>query len=415
MDIKEKLKTLPFTPGIYIMKSKEGDALYVGKAKSLRKRVSSYFSKEQPVKTFFLLSNVADIEYVECSSQEQALILEAALIKERKPKYNIALRDDKSYPYIEITKEDFPRVALSRLKKINRSLLFGPYPKTKLIKSALKLIRRTFSYRSCRNMPKSACLFYHLNLCPAPCIGKVSQVAYQESIKAICRILKGERKELTAELESKMQALAGQQKFEEASAVRDKLLSLYNLYQGKAAEHELISLKKILQLPNLPLLIEAIDISSLSGKEVAGSVVVFKDAVTDKSSYRRYRIKQPSGSDYYASIREVVRRRYSGLIKEHKKIPDLIIIDGGLGHVESAKDELNRLGLMKTPLIGIAKRNEEVWLPLAKVPLVIAKDNISLHLIQKIRDEAHRFARKYHLLLRHKKIIDSASLRCRNG
>jgi excinuclease ABC subunit C len=396
------------------MKSKEDEVLYIGKASSLRKRVSSYFLKRVYFKTKFLLEKVTDIDYIECSSPEQALILEAALIKEKKPKYNIALRDDKSYPYIEITKEDFPRVSISRPKRTTRSLLFGPYPKAKLIKPALKLIRRTFSYRSCRNMPKSACLFYYLNLCPAPCVGKVSLSAYQENITAISKILKGERKELIADLENKMQTLSRRQRFEEASLARDKLLSLYNLYQGKAAEHELISLKKILQLSNLPLVIEAIDISSLGGRDVTGSVVVFKDAAADKSNYRRYRISPANSSDDYAAIREVVRRRYRRLIKEHKKMPDLIIIDGGSGHTQGAKKELDKLGLISIPLIGIAKQNEEIWRPQVKEPLVIAKNDIALHLIQRIRDEAHRFARKYHLLLRKKKAIGIALSALRN-
>ncbi|MDP2924169.1 MAG: excinuclease ABC subunit UvrC [Candidatus Omnitrophota bacterium] len=403
MDIKEKVKNLPLAPGIYIMKSKDGDVLYVGKATSLRKRVNSYFSKQVSVKTGFLLENLADIEYIECGTQEQALILEAALIKEKKPKYNISLRDDKSYPYIEITKDKFARIFISRPKKKTDNLLFGPYPKVKLLKPALKLVRRVFGYRSCRNMPKTACLFYHLNLCPAPCIGKISSSAYQGNIEAISKILRGERKELEEDLEKKMSNFAKESKFEEAALARDKLSSLYNLYQGKAGEHELIALKELLQLAHIPLVIEAIDVSSLSGKEVTGSVVVFRDGIADKNNYRRYRIKKVEGPDDYASIREVAHRRYSRLIRENRKMPDLVIIDGGLGHADSAKKELDLLDL-KISLIGIAKQNEEVWFPGKNAPLVIAKDNPALHLIQRIRDEAHRFAHKYHLLLRSKKV-----------
>jgi excinuclease ABC subunit C len=407
MDIREKVRNLPLTPGVYIMKSETGEVLYIGKANSLRKRVSSYFNKQVCVKTGFLLQNLADIEYIECDTQEQALILEAALVKERKPKYNISLRDDKSYPFVEITKEPFARIFISRPKKKTDSLFFGPYPRVKPLKSALKLIRRVFGYRSCRSMPKNACLFYHLNLCPAPCIGKISSWAYQENTNAISKILKGERKELQEYLEKEMASLAKNNKFEEAAIVRDKLLSLYNLYHGKAGEHGLNALKKLLGLSSMPLLIEAVDISSLSGREVTGSVVVFKAGLADKSNYRRYRIKEVKGPDDYAATREIVRRRYSRLIREKRKLPDLLIIDGGLGHADSAKKELDILGL-KIPLIGIAKRNEEIWFPAKITPLIIPKDNPALRLVQRIRDEAHRFARKYHLLLRKKKIISIA-------
>jgi excinuclease ABC subunit C len=404
MDIKEKVKSLPLSCGVYIMKSKEGKILYVGKASSLRKRVSSYFSSRASLKTGFLLEQIADIEYIVSSTEEQALILEAALIKEKKPKYNTALRDDKSYPYVEITRDDFPRVFISRPKKKTDSFVSGPYPKAKPLKDALKLIRRIFPYRSCSHLPKNACLFFHLQLCPAPCIGKISYREYRENIKGIAKILGGERKELLEELERKMGDLARESRFEEAATARDKLLSLHNLYQGEKIEHELISLKRILNLPRIPLIIEAIDISSLGGQEAAGSVVVFKDATPLKDSYRRYRIKEVRGIDDYAMIREVVKRRYRRLLEEKKSLPQLVIIDGGLAHVDTAKQELDKLGLF-IPLVGIAKKNEEIWFPQTSQPLIIPRNDQSLHLIQRIRDEAHRFARKYHLLLRRKKVI----------
>jgi len=406
--LKEKIKKLPLSPGVYIMKSKKGEILYVGKASSLRKRVTSYFGPGRSRKTEVLVDKIADIDFIECESEAQALILEASLIKEKMPKYNIALRDDKSYPYIEITKEKFPRLKVSRPKGKTKSMLFGPYPKAGLLKPALKMIRRIFPYCSCKRFPKNACLFYHLNLCPGPCIGAISEAQYLENIKAISKILRGERKELIEDLKHKMDKLAKQKKFEEAGALRDKILAIQNLYHGRGKMHELLFLKDMLGLVNPPLVIEAIDISSLGTEVAAGSVVVFRNAIADKNSYRRYRIKEIESRDDYAMIAEVVRRRYSRLLVEKKKLPDLILIDGGKGHVERAKTELDKLGI-SVPVIGIAKRNEELWFPKAgikKEKLVIPKDNPGLHLIQRIRDEAHRFAHKYHLLRRKKKMAE---------
>ncbi|UCG35834.1 MAG: excinuclease ABC subunit UvrC [Candidatus Omnitrophota bacterium] len=407
-NLKEKIKKLPLTAGVYIMKSKKGEVLYVGKASSLRKRVVSYFRRGRSRKTEILVDKIADIDFIECESEAQALILEASLIKEKMPKYNIALRDDKSYPYVEITKEKFPRLRVSRPKGKTKSMLFGPYPNAGLLKMALKMIRRIFPYCSCRRWPKSACLFYHLNLCPGPCIGAVLESEYRENIEGICKVLKGERKELIEDLEQKMKEFSRKNKFEEAALLRDKILAIRNLYRGRGKMHELLFLKDVVGLAHPPLVIEAIDISSLSGGGAAGSVVVFRNAIPDKNSYRRYRIKEARSRDDYAMIAEVVRRRYSRLLEEKKKLPDLILIDGGKGHVERAKIELDRLGV-SVAVIGIAKRNEELWFPKGagkKERLVIPKDDPSLHLIQRIRDEAHRFAHKYHLLCRKKKMTE---------
>ncbi|MDD5583583.1 MAG: excinuclease ABC subunit UvrC [Candidatus Omnitrophica bacterium] len=404
MDLKEKVKQLPDGYGVYIMKSRSGETLYVGKATSLRKRVSSYFLSGVSIKTGALVENIADIEYVECNSEEQALILEAALIKEKKPKYNIALRDDKSYPYVEITAEEFPRVFISRPKKDTKSTLLGPYPKTGVLRSTLKLVRRIFSYCSCKGKVKRQCLYCHLKLCPAPFAGKISAPQYRENIKGIIRILKGEREELIRTLSEKMEKLSAEHRFEEAAGLRDKISTVRSLYQGKGPTHELLVLKDTLKLPTIPLYIEAIDISSLAGNEATGSVVVFHNGIADKDSYRRYRIKEVSGIDDYACIAEVVRRRYRRLKEENRPLPDLVIIDGGLGHVQRAQEVLSRLAI-DVPLVGIAKRDEEIWFPDREEALRIPKNNPALWLIQRLRDEAHRFARKYHLVLRDKKFI----------
>jgi len=404
---------MPQSPGVYIMKSKKGKILYVGKASSLRKRAGSYFSKAIDLKTGSLLKNAGDIDYIECGSSGQALILEAALIKEKKPKYNISLRDNKSYPYVEITREKFPRIFISRPKAKNKNLLFGPYPQAKTLKPALTLIRRVFPYRSCKRMPKNACLFFHLKLCPAPCIGKVSPNAYENTIQSICRILKGQRRELAKELTAKMKKSAAGKKFEEAGSLRDKLLAVDSLYKGKPKAHEIIALKEILNLPRLPLYIEAIDISSLGRSDCVGSVAVFRDGVPDRSSYRRFRIRTARKRDDYDMIAEVIRRRYSRLRKENFPLPNLIIVDGGKGHLLRAHKELEALGVF-VPLIGIAKRNEEVWTVSKKTPLTIPRSNPGLYLIQRARDEAHRFAHVYGLVRRRKRTVGNGPARSSN-
>ncbi len=403
--ISNGVKKLPLGPGVYIMKSKRGKVIYVGKASSLRKRVSSYFSKAVDSKTNSLLKAVDDIDYIRCESSEQALILEAALIKEKKPKYNISLRDNKSYPYIEITKEKFPRIFISRPKVKNKNLFFGPYPQVKTLESALTLIRRIFPYCSCKRMPKKACLFFHLKLCPAPCKGEISLSAYKNNIESICKILKGQRRELASELTAKMKKLAAGKKFEKAASLRDKLLAIDSLYEGKPKAHEIIALKEILNLPKLPLYIEAIDISSLGRSDCVGSVVVFRDGVPDKNSYRRFQIRTAKKRDDYDMIAEVMRRRYSRLIKERSCLPNLIIVDGGKGHLLRADKELEALGIF-IPLIGIAKKNEEVWTVSKKTPVIISRSNSGLHLIQRARDEAHRFAHAYGLVHREKRTIN---------
>jgi len=396
MDIEKKIKHFPETPGVYIMKSSRGKVLYVGKAISLRSRLRSYVAKNASVKTSVLMQDVADVDYISCQSPEQALILEAALIKEKKPKYNISLRDNKSYPYIEVTKETFPRIFVSRPKTKTASMLFGPYPKVGPLKAALKMIRKIFPYCSCRRRPKTPCLYYHLSLCPAPCARKVNARQYCENINNICRILKGERRRLIRQLQRQMQQLSRLRRFEEAAHVRDKLQAIESLYSGKPAEHEILSLKETLGLEKMPLLIEAIDISSLGAHDAVGSLVVFKDGVADKSSYRRFRIKEVSGIDDYAMIAEVVNRRYRRLLREKRQLPDLIIVDGGKGHVQKAQQVLEAQAA-KVMVIGIAKEHEEIWFPHKTQPLRIARDRPCLHLIQRIRDEAHRFAHAYQL------------------
>ena len=404
MDIKKIVDTLPDSCGVYIMKAKGGKILYIGKATSIKKRVLSH-ARSSSAKAIILKNKVVDIEYMLCDTEEQALILEASLIKERKPQYNVSLRDDKSYPYVVITKDTCPRIYIRRLPKVNDGMRFGPFTNVRLLKRALHLIRKIFPYCSCKK-PRKGCLYQHLKVCPELQAGGGFLVdEYKENIDNICKVLSGSRKELVEKLGARMQKFVLRQQFEEAAKLRDQLVALYTLYSGKRQVNELLILKEVLNLKKIPFIIEAIDISSLFGKEAVGSVVVFRDGLPDKSSYRRYRIKQVEGIDDYRMIQEVVKRRYGRATREGWVLPQLIIIDGGYAHVRGAAEELNNLKL-DIFIIGIAKKNEEIWFPRKRKPLVLSKDNSALHLLQRIRDEAHRFAHAYHLLRRKKRIME---------
>jgi excinuclease ABC subunit C len=287
------------------------------------------------------------------------------------------------------------------MKKVKGAQLFGPFTSVKLLRKALNLVRKIFPFCTCKR-PRKSCLYRHLNLCPGPGIDDISISQYRENIDSVSKILSGERKELIEKLQFQMNRFAQEERFEEAASIRDKLVALYTLYSGKKQANSLLILKEILNLKRVPFVIEAIDVSSLFGGQVTGSVVVFRDGIPERSMYRRYRIKEVEGIDDYGMIAEVTRRRYRRLKEEKKTLPDLIIVDGGYAHVRSAEKELEKLKL-RIKVIGIAKKNEEIYFPDRKKPLIISRDNPALYLIQRVRDEAHRFAHKYHTLLRRKK------------
>lgn len=383
------------------MKSAKGGILYIGKAISLKKRVASHFSSAVFGKARLLTEQVEKINYISCQNPQQALILEAALIKEKKPKFNVALKDGKSYPYITISKESYPRVLISRLKEKKNNNFFGPYTDTGSLKQALRAIREVFPFCSCLKRGEKICLYYHISLCPGPCAKKITRAAYNENIYGIKKILKGKIPELIAVYRQKMKKLALREKFEAATACRDKIYALENIFSFPVKQHGLLILKEKLGLPALPLAIEAIDISVLSQSNAVGSLVSFKNGEPDKKNYRRFLIKKTRTRDDCGRIKEIVFRRYSRLLKEKKPLPDLILIDGGQGQLKAAQEVLCRISL-KVPVIALAKKNEEIWLPERKNPLIIPKSSPGLHLLQKIRDQAHRFARAYHLLRREK-------------
>lgn len=408
--LKNIIANIPEAAGVYIFKDAKGEIIYIGKAKSLKKRVQSYFSRFLSSKTQAMVAKIADIEYQLAPSESQAQLLEASLIKDNQPQYNISLKDDKSFPLIRITDEEFPAIYIYRRKKAkldDTALYFGPYTNAKLLRQALKTIRKIFGFRSCRTLPKKVCLYGRIDLCPAPCIGKISAKDYRELICDIKMFLDSQYEELIKRLVLKMQEAAKERSFEEAAKIRDQINALSAISQTKLSTgflNELEDLKNLLKLDKLPEKIEAFDISNIFGCEATGSMVSFYRGMPDKNNYRRFRIKTVKIIDDYKMLSEIIQRRYSRLIRENLPPPDLVLIDGGKSHLSVANKEMHKLGI-NIPLVSIAKDQENIYTQDRENPIKLKQDTPALNLIRRIRDEAHRFAIKYHHVLRRKKIL----------
>lgn len=417
MDLKSQIAAFPTTSGVYLMKSREGQVIYVGKAVCLRKRVQSYFRKFKIFsKADLLVAEIAGIDHLDTASEAEALILEASLIKQYHPKYNIELRDDKSYPYIEITKEQFPKVSVVRLAKGRPASFrrgapgarhFGPYVDAALIREALIIIRKIFHFRTCHPLPKKVCLDFHMGLCDAPCEKKIDEKEYAKIIRHVVLILEGKKDELYQNLREDMEMFSREKQFEEAARVREQIRAIGALYSGtkdincfKEAEQ----LQRALDLPKLPERIEAFDISNIMGQQAAGSMVSFLSGRPDKHHYRRFRIRDVHQIDDFQMIAEIVRRRYTRLKNDRLVFPDLILIDGGKGQLSAATEELRKLDI-HIPIISLAKREEEIFLPNRRRAVVLPQDSLGLKLLERIRDEAHRFAIAYHRHLRGKNVF----------
>ena len=548
--IEEKLKNLPVKPGCYLFKDKNKKILYVGKAGVLRNRVRSYF-QSGPVhpKIGALVKRIADIEYIVTDSEVEALILENNLIKKHKPRYNVNLKDDKTYPYIRITNEDFPQVFVTRKVIRDGSHYFGPYTDVKNVRYTLKTLQQIFTIRSCkynltpevvRKKKVQLCLDYYIHKCKGPCQGLQSKEEYNKEIERVHRFLKGKTDDLVKEIRNEMNICSDRMEFEEAARFRDKLNALENyrnsqkvVYQdvtdrdilavakedddacaalfkvreskitgrihyymaqvewksipeiigtfieqyyfksdeipqeiyiqeniedkipietwltdrlGKKVNiivpqqgekkklvelaqknakylieelklqklkskdyvpHVVKALQRDLRLKIEPRHIECFDISNIQGTDPVASMVCFVDGKPKKSEYRRFKIKTKDTPDDFAMMREVVKRRYSRLINEKKKLPDLIMIDGGKGQLSSALGVLTELGIQNQQIIGLAKRLEEVFFPGISDAQMLQHTSSSLRLMQQVRDEAHRFAITFHRERRKKRTITS--------
>jgi excinuclease ABC subunit C len=550
LDLFDKVKTLPTNPGIYQFKNEAGKIIYIGKAKNLRNRVHSYFQDNRPVdaKTKALMRKISDVEVIVTDSEAEALILEDTLVKKHKPKYNIMLKDDKSYPYVRVTNEPYPRIFPTRKLIRDGSKYYGPYTEVRNLRIVMKTVRSLFMLRSCdfhltdetvNNKKYKLCLDYHIKKCEGPCEGLISKEIYNLKVKQAVQILNGKTRDIERLLESEMERLATEMKFEEAALVRNRYLILkdfvsqqkivsvelldrdvfalariddsacallFKIRDGKLigrrhyiitntlgkSDEEIIqtaiekwylesdfipneiilqcepeqanfiqnwlsklagrnvvlqipkigdkkklinmaitnaefqlrdyhlamakreqtvprilqSLQRDLRLSKPPVRIECYDNSHIQGSELVSSMVVFVDGKPKKSDYRKFKIQSVEGNDDFAAMREVIQRRFSKVEDEKWQLPDLIIIDGGKGQLSSAVDTLKSLGFSdKVPVIGLAKRLDEIFFPGKKESLLLPKTSSSLRLIQQLRDEAHRFAITYHRLLRDKRTL----------
>lgn len=413
MEIKDRIKKVPCHPGVYLMKDGDGEVLYIGKANDMQKRVASYFKKQGlSPKIAALVNKICDIDYIETPTEVDALILEARLIQKYAPRYNTRAKDDKTFPFIRVTGDKYPMLFITRRKSDRKSLYFGPFTDSGLLREAVSIINRIFPLRKCVTLPKKACLYYHLGQCLAPCIKPEIKPLYDQTVKEVTDFIGGGKKSLVQFLEEKMYAASNRLAFEEAHFYKEQIQALSNLKKKKFSRGRDISgvslsasgeLAKVLGLSRFPERIVCFDISNISGKEAVASRVSFYYEMPDKNEYRRYRIKTVQKIDDYAMMREAVGRMLNG-IKEGREafIPDLIMIDGGRGHLNAAYEILEKEGFKDVPIVSLAKRFEHLFLRGREEPVILSKDSKALHLVQRVRDEAHRFAITYHRHLHNK-------------
>src|SRR5579871_111482 len=430
----EKVKQFPSAPGVYLMKDAQGVVLYVGKAKNLRNRAGHYFTKaaaEDP-RTADLVPLIADIDYLPAESEVDALLLEARLVKDVQPRFNIELKDDKTFPYLQIRiREDFPRVEFTRQPRRRGVRLYGPFTSAKTLRHAIQVLQRVFQFRTCSldivaDDPRwrwfRPCILHSIHQCTAPCNFRVTKEEYRKQIRALRLMLEGKKDKLLAELEQAMHEASAALQFEKAARLRDEIDALRKLslrgdvdkdVQPEVFQIEpkkgMVGLRKVLGLPQTPRTIEGIDIAHLGGGETVASLVKFIDGLPFKPGYRRYRIKSVQGVDDFASIREVVARRFRNLPRhgeseEEEVYPDLLLIDGGKGQLNAALDAFHLLGREPPCLLSLAKREEEIYRPDEAEPLRLSRHAAALRLLQYVRDEAHRLAENYHHLLCRKKL-----------
>lgn len=459
------MKTLPRSPGVYFHKSKDGEVIYVGKAAILRNRVKQYFAKSRPFdpKTDVLVAEITDTDWITTESELDALFLESEMIKRYKPRFNILLRDDKSQLYIRIPmKEKYPAVSFTRSPLDDGAEYFGPYYNGWAVRKAMKYLRKVFPYSTHASMPTRVCLQYHLGLCPGVEEGKISEVDYKRNLRRLQLYLKGGRKRLVADLEKDMKRFAKQSQFEDAAKVRNQIVDLRELqrqiifsdreFMDISKDQALVDLQNLLGLNEVPRRIEGYDISHMQGTNNVASMVVGTNGLADKASYRKFKMRKP-GNDDFAHMAETMSRRFSGRHKDWPN-PSLILIDGGKGQLSAALTALEALNIT-IPAIGLAKREEEIVVHKSRSNLQVnfeavqalveepsapssrVNDTAVLHvdesskpgisadsedfllirlpknshivkLLQRIRDESHRFAISYHTHLKRTGQVKSA-------
>ncbi len=463
-DIKAKLREVPHQPGVYLMKDRLGSIIYVGKALDLKRRVSSYFMPSQKMrasmKTRALIDSIHDFEFHTVRNEDESFLLESKLIKDYRPRYNVSFRDDKRFLLARVRLADpWPRLTTTRTRKNDGALYFGPFPHSSALHHTLEWLNRGFGLRACRPVTPGEDDYRHCNAdiirnCSAPCIGRITREAYLERVTEACRILEGKgKRELLNQLRAEMEQAAADLDFEKAATLRDvwqnleiTLTPTRQFSRGRGVPstvkptEDLAELGEELHLAGPPRVMECFDISNISSNHIVASMVRFTDGRPDNQNYRRYRIRTVGGQDDFASMAEVIRRRYSRILLENAAadpdaadsqenpldvqrrlaregrakiiLPDLVIVDGGKGQLGMAVKELRALGLHELPVIGLAKQHEEIFIPGRGEPIRLPHDRGALKLLQRIRDEAHRFANGYNELLYRRRMRESLLDEC---
>lgn len=436
--IEDKLTRLPKTPGIYFHKDKNGKIIYIGKAAKLNNRVRQYFQTKRikDPKTELLISEIADMDWIELPSETDALFLEAEMVRRYMPRYNILLRDDKSTSYIRINLKDHaPSVTLTRRPIDDGAQYFGPYLVAGPVRKALRILRKSFPFSTHGQLPSRACLQYHLGLCPGPETDQYDRKVYLKNLKKLILYIRGNSNQVIRSVEKEMQSVAKLKKYEQAAILRTRFNNLKSLRLqvifgdreniDLSKDHALYELTQLLSLPTLPRRIEGFDISHMSGSDLAASMVVFTNGVVNKTAYRKFKMNAP-GNDDYLHMKEVIGRRFNPKNIKAWGQSDLVLIDGGKGQLSAAIEARNRLGL-DVPIIGLVKKFEEIvidnrqsfvkidqtYLKSLKgyekttsvnfTSLLLPPDSHLIKLLQRIRNESHRFAISYHNVLKRKR------------
>ena len=430
MSLKEKVAKLPETPGVYFFKDAKGVTLYIGKARDLRARVSTYFHESYGDERLrAMIAHIADVEVLHTPSEVDALLLEARLVKDTQPKYNVKLRDDKTFTMLAITRfDDFPKVWVGRETDDVNAEMYGPFTSASDLREAVKVLQRIFRFATCKIEMRDdddkrrffrPCLLYAIHRCTAPCAMKISKGDYAADLDSFKAFLRGDRDKLIDSLKARMKEAAKKQEYERAAELRDQVKAI-NALAKHALDLDFVEgditpidphdgldeLQRILRLAVPPRVIEGVDIAHLQGAEAVGSLVSFVDGVPFKSGYRRFRVKIAEGGDDYASIHEVVKRRFLRLTDEEQVMPELVLIDGGPGQLRAAAEAITS-ARGTTTLLSLAKQEEILyrWDGAAQ-QLKLDKASPALRLMMYVRDEAHRFAQHYHHVLRRKALLE---------
>jgi excinuclease ABC subunit C len=433
--LREKIRQFPKTPGVYLMKDFKGQVLYVGKAKDLRSRVMSYFQDSADLlssrgpEIAHMAATVVDVDFLDCDTEVDALLQENRLIKDIQPPFNERLRDDKTFPYLEITTgDDYPGVFVTRKPRLKGSKLYGPFTSAAGVRDAVNALQKVFKFRTCaleilehdeKRRFFRPCLLHAIKQCTAPCADLISKPDYRRDVDRLKRFLASKRSVVLREMRKDMETASREKRYEDAARLRDQIKAIESLALSgdPDADHQpevffidprkgLEKLAELLEMEEPPRSIEGIDIANLQGGESCGSLVCFLDGKPFKSGYKRYRIQTVEGIDDYAMIREVVTRRYRYAAGGEELYPDVILIDGGLGQLHAAQDAFAEMHIRPPMVISLAKREEEIYIQARKAPIKLPRNNEALRLLQQVRDEAHRFAQHYHHILRRKRTFD---------